>query len=358
MLQENRPILSVIIKALNEERHIAAAIESALAGLAEIDGEVILADGGSRDRTIEIARRYPITIVQLNKAEDRSCGAGAQLGFQYSRGRYLLLMDGDMRLHQGFLAAAIRFLEENPTVAGVGGHVIECEVVNAEYEQRTRRYDPDREIGPVTRLGGSGLYRRPAIDSVGYVTDRNLHGAEELDLAARLHTFGWSLARIDRSAVDHHGHTGNAYWLLFRRMRNRNASATGELFRAAFGRPHFSFLTGKDHNGLLCLIVTGWWLTLVLLPFAVSGWTAALAAAAVFLFPFVAMSLRWRSIRLAFYSITAWNAFTSCSWVGLLRPRRPPGDWIESTVLKDGSYRREAPERILASAAPASSRSS
>src|SRR5215469_13906371 len=93
MLQERRPIVSVIIKALNEERNIAAAIESALAGLGEIEGEIILADGGSRDRTVEIARRYPITIVQLNNPEDRSCGSGAQLGFQYSGGRYLLLMD-------------------------------------------------------------------------------------------------------------------------------------------------------------------------------------------------------------------------------------------------------------------------
>jgi len=354
MLQENRPTVSVIIKALNEERHIAAAIESALAGLCEIDGEVILADGGSQDRTIEIAHRYPITIVQLTRTEDRSCGAGVQLGFQYSRGRYLLLMDGDMRLHGGFLPAAISFLEENPAVAGVGGHVIECKVVNVEYEQRQRRHDPDRVIGPVTRLGGSGLYRRSAIDSIGYVTDRNLHGAEELDLGARLHARGWSLARIDCGAVDHHGHTGNAYWLLFRRMRNRNACATGELFRAALGRSHFSFVVGKDYAGLLSLIVTGWWLTLLLLPFVLSGWTAALAASGVFLLPFAAMSLRWRSIRLGLYSITAWNVFTSCSWLGLLRPRRPPADWIESTVIKEGSHRPEAPGRFSVSAAPKS----
>jgi glycosyltransferase involved in cell wall biosynthesis len=356
MLQENRPTVSVIIKCLNEGRHVAEAIESALAGLGGIDVEIILADGGSRDRTIEIARRYPITIVQLNKAEDRSCGAGAQLGFQYSRGRYLLLMDADMRLHPDFLPAAINFLEENPTVAGVGGHVVECAVVNLEYEQRHRRLDPDRAVGPVTRLGGCGLYRRSAIDSIGYVTDRNLHGAEELDLGARLHACGWSLARIDCNAVDHHGHTGNAYWLLFRRMRNGNASATGELLRAGFGRSHFLFLVGKDHNGLLCLIVTGWWLTLALLPFVLSGWMGSLAAAAVFLFPFVAMSLRWRSIRLGLYSIGAWNAFTSCSWLGLLRPRKPPADWIESTVVKDGSYRRQARERILISAGPTSAR--
>src|ERR1044072_9571827 len=99
--------VSIIIKALNEERHIGAAIESALAALRGIRGEVILADSASTDRTIEIARRYPIKIVQMTRVEDRSCGAGAQLGYQYSRGRYVWLVDGDMALKPGFLAAAI-----------------------------------------------------------------------------------------------------------------------------------------------------------------------------------------------------------------------------------------------------------
>jgi glycosyltransferase involved in cell wall biosynthesis len=121
MLQKFVVDVSIIIKALNEEQHIASAIESALAALDGMSGEVILADGASTDRTVEIARRYPINIVSLTDIQDRSCGAGAQLGFQYSRGRYLCLIDGDMRLHKEFLPAAIRFLEENSATAGVGG---------------------------------------------------------------------------------------------------------------------------------------------------------------------------------------------------------------------------------------------
>src|SRR5260221_3578925 len=120
MLEKPGPTVSIIIKALNEQRHIASAIESALAALDGIDGEVILADSGSRDRTIEIARRYPIKIVQLTNTAERSCGIGAQLGFQYSRGRYLCLIDGDMQLHDDFLLAALDCLARNPTIAGVG----------------------------------------------------------------------------------------------------------------------------------------------------------------------------------------------------------------------------------------------
>ena len=335
MLTRTRPTVSVIIKALNEERHIASAIESALAALGEIEGEVILADGGSSDGTIDIARRYPITIVQLTNAADRSCGSGAQLGFQYSSGRYLLLIDGDMQLLDGFLPAAMEVLEGNPTVAGVGGSIIDCEILNEEFEQRTKRHDPDRSAGPVTRLNCCGLYRRSAVESIGYLTDRNLHGFEELDLAARLHARGWSLVRVNRSAVNHYGHTGNAYRLLLGRVATRNSFATGELVRAALGRSHFWFVVGKDHNSLLCLLVFGWWMALGLAPSVLNGWSAVFTVGVLLLLPLAAMSLRWRSIRLALYSLTAWNVYAMSFLPGFLQARAAPTGWIDSVVLKE-----------------------
>ena len=73
--------VSVIIKALNEQANVANAIESALRAVASVGGEVILADALSDDRTVQIARRYPITIAQLVRAADRGCGSGPQLGF-------------------------------------------------------------------------------------------------------------------------------------------------------------------------------------------------------------------------------------------------------------------------------------
>jgi glycosyltransferase involved in cell wall biosynthesis len=335
MLEKTTPTVSIIIKALNEERRIASAIESALAALDGIDGEVILADAASSDRTVEIARRYPITIVQLNNMAVRSCGAGAQLGFQYSTGRFLCLLDGDMQLQDGFLPAAIRFLEDNPTVAGVGGDIVDCEISNLEFAQRTKRHDPDRRAGPVTRLNGSGVYRRSAVESIGYLTDRNLHGGEELDLGARLHANGWTLMRINLPAVNHHGHTGNAYRLLLRRVATRNSFATGELVRAAIGRPHLWFTIRNDINPALCLLVATWWATIIAAPFVLGGLGAAIATGALILFPIAAMSLRWRSFRLGLYSVTAWNVYALSFVPGFLRSRVSPTAWIDSSSVKN-----------------------
>ena len=332
-----RPTVSIIIKALNEERHIAAAIESALATLSGVGGEVILADSGSSDRTVDIARGYPIKIVQLINSMDRSCGAGAQLGFQYSSGQFLCLIDGDMELHDGFLPPAIRFLEENATVAGVGGIIVDCEIANLEFEQRTKRIDPDGRVGRVTRLHCSGLYRRSAIESIGYLTDRNLHAGEELDLGARLHARGWTLTRINHSAVDHHTHTGNAYRLLLRRVATRYSFGVGEVVRAAIGRPHFWFVVRNDNNVVLCLLVAAWWTAILVSPFVLNGFTAVFMIGALFLFPIVTMALRWRSIRHGLYSVAAWNVYALSFLPGFLRSRVSPTRWLESTVLQEGS---------------------
>src|SRR5262245_62095924 len=104
MLNRQRPRVSILIKALNEETNIAGAIESAIAALDGISGEILLADSLSTDATVEVARTYPIRIVTLARARDRSCGIGAQLGYQYSSGDYICVMDGDQRLYRGFLA--------------------------------------------------------------------------------------------------------------------------------------------------------------------------------------------------------------------------------------------------------------
>ena len=340
--------VSIIIKALNEERHIAAAIESALAASEGMDREVILADSASTDRTLEIAQRYPIKIVRMTSIEDRSCGAGAQLGFQYSTAQYVCLIDGDMRMRPGFLSAAIRFLEERPDIAGVGGMLSEHQTSNLEYVKRNAREYAVRQPGLVTRLDGGGVYRRAAIESVGYLTDRNIHGGEELELGARLVARGWKLARLPLPDVDHYGHSGSAYRLLLRRWITKVAFANGEVLRAALGQRHLPMVLSAHKRMLTLLVfVHAWWLSLLAAPFLVRGFMPLIAIVALLaLFPFVAMSLRFRSIRIGVYSVMAWQINALGFWPGLLRRRIPPADWIASAVVHDGSEKQKGTDRL------------
>ena len=78
--------------------------------------------------------------------------------------------------------------------AGVTGHVEEMNQTSLEYVRRGRRISPENRIGSIDRMNGGGLYRRKAIEQVGYLSDRNLHGYEEFDLGVRLRAQGWTPA--------------------------------------------------------------------------------------------------------------------------------------------------------------------
>jgi glycosyltransferase involved in cell wall biosynthesis len=336
-----RPELSIIIKALNEERRIGATVESALAALraADVDGEVILADSASTDRTVEIAARYPIRIVRLNRVADRSCGAGVQLGYQYCGGRFVCLVDGDMQLDAGFLSDALRFLKDHPHYAGVGGIVVEREAENLEYVKRASAHDSDRVPGTVDQLDCGGLYRRDAIEAAGYFGDRNLHSREEMELGVRLRVRGWKLARIDVPAVDHHGHSGSAYALLLHRWRSKLAFGTGEVLRATIGRDAFWPALRKMRREMFLLAaVHAWWLALIAAALATAMWLHGLFVfAAIALLPFAVMALKCRSLRIGLYSVAAWNVYAAGIWPGLFGRRVDPTAWIDSTVVQDGS---------------------
>jgi len=338
MLGTPRPTVSIIIKALNEERRIAGAIESALAALQGFGGEVILADCASNDRTVEIAAKYPIKIARMSKIEDRSCGAACQLGYQYSSGRYICLIDGDMRLREGFLSAAVRFLEENLEVAGVAGSLIEQEKENLEFIMEAEFEPVRRPPGPAPVLEGTGMYRREAITSVSYFGDRNLHAGEDLDLAARLKAEGWKLARLNLPFVDHYGHSGDAYRLLLRRWKTRYAFGNGEAIRASLGKSHFWPLLQMMKKSIFQLsLVHAWWFCLLVLPFIAGGAEqATLTIAILGLLPFAVIALRYRSIRRGIYRVVFLNFNAAAIWPGLLRRAySDPADWIDSTLIRD-----------------------
>ncbi|MBP1887950.1 glycosyltransferase family 2 protein [Sinorhizobium mexicanum] len=326
--------ISVIIKTLNEEKRIAATIESVVAALAGKEGEIIVADSGSTDRTVEIASQYPVTIAQIVPPALPSCGIGPQLGFQYSRHAFVCLMDGDMLLDAGFLDEAIAFLAENLSVAGVTGHVEEMLVSNLEFARRVKRNAPENRIGPIDRMNGGGIYRRAAIEDVGYLSDRNLHGYEEFELGVRLRSAGWGLHRLDRRFVQHFGHTVNSYRLLVRRWKSKYLYGIGELLRASLGKPYFLQVLRELPELKLWAFVYLWWaLSLGLVLFLSDKGMAMAAVSAMFAAVVLVVSLKKRGLGMGLYTVVAWFFHAAALPVGLLRSRLKPAAPIESRIL-------------------------
>jgi glycosyltransferase involved in cell wall biosynthesis len=328
--------LSIIIKALNEEESIDAAIRSALAAVEPFSGEVILADSASTDRTVEIAKAYPVTIVQLANPSQRRCGIGPQLGYQFARGRYVYILDGDMQLEPGFLPAAIEALENDPTLGGVAGLVQQQSESNYQFRGLKRRNVEGRS-GEAPWLDMGGLYRRSALEEVGYFSNRNLHAFEELELGVRLGAAGWTLRRLDLPAVRHRGYDLDSLALLRRRWRSRYLLGAGEVLKASWGRPWFRKVLFTQRLLLLALgIWTGAIGALLLLP--VSPWPLAVVALSV-----VALvglrAMRIGSLGDALLGQLIWQVHAIALVRGVLAPTVDPRSPIAARLLQDSRDR-------------------
>jgi len=88
------PELSIVMPCLNEEDTIGICIEKANKVMLDsgIDGEVVVADNGSKDQSQIIAKKLGARIIHV---EERGYGAALMGGIENSRGRFVIMGDCD-----------------------------------------------------------------------------------------------------------------------------------------------------------------------------------------------------------------------------------------------------------------------
>ncbi len=87
------PKISIIIPTINE----ASNLPLLLSDLSSIqkEGEIIIVDGGSKDKTIEVANIYGATVCQ---SKERNRGLQLDMGAKNSKGDWLIFLHADTRL--------------------------------------------------------------------------------------------------------------------------------------------------------------------------------------------------------------------------------------------------------------------
>lgn len=112
-----KPFVSIIMPALNEELHIREAVTSVLPDTSVVDYEVIVADGGSTDRTCNIVNEITAAnpCVRLLHNPKRIQSAGVNLGAQAAdpRATYMLRADCHFEYPKGFAERCIATLVEH-----------------------------------------------------------------------------------------------------------------------------------------------------------------------------------------------------------------------------------------------------
>ena len=88
-------LVSVVIPCLNEAENIEQCVATALRAmeLAEISGEVVVADNDSEDASAELAERAGARVVHEPL---RGYGSAYLAGFAAARGEYIVMADADL----------------------------------------------------------------------------------------------------------------------------------------------------------------------------------------------------------------------------------------------------------------------
>lgn len=106
MTASDAPLVSVCMPCFNAARTLADSIESVLSQSWH-NLELIIADDGSSDNSLEVARRYSSSRVKvLSLAHGGQCVA-ANEAFAASCGQYVKFMDADDLLSPGFIEAQV-----------------------------------------------------------------------------------------------------------------------------------------------------------------------------------------------------------------------------------------------------------
>jgi glycosyltransferase involved in cell wall biosynthesis len=166
--------VSVLMTSYNQEKYIAAAIDSILLQEVSFDYEVVIGEDASTDRTREIVlefeKKHPDKIrVLLRDAaaaeRDRARGLGGKANFvngiQSCRGEFVALLDGDdywTDFHK--LEKLVTFLESHPECS-VGFH--DAMVIFEDGSEAPHRLYPadQKEITTLAEMVSSGVFPVP-----------------------------------------------------------------------------------------------------------------------------------------------------------------------------------------------------
>ncbi len=119
--------LSIITVTYCSEKQIETLIRSVQKGCSKISYEHILVDNGSSDNTLALIQSFGDAVICLDNKENLGFSKANQLGYQKSKGCYLLFLNPDMEVEEKSLDKLFEWMDSRSEI-GIAG----CRLVDHE----------------------------------------------------------------------------------------------------------------------------------------------------------------------------------------------------------------------------------
>jgi biofilm PGA synthesis N-glycosyltransferase PgaC len=265
---QRQPRVVALVPVHNGEEDLGPAIESLLAQTWPIDEIVIMSDN-SIDGTVEVASRYPVTVVESTSNRYKKAGALNEAWKKYAQDAvYVVCIDDDTRLPEWAVEHWVRELEENPIVGGsssqpvMTGNDLLSRIQRAEFAESATL---SLRRGWCRVVSGTGcMFRNEALREASLIPEQDgpwtyKSVVEDYHLTFQLRKMGWlCVMSPDVYCLTGSMKTIKALW----HQRIKWQSGTiGDLINFGFNRLNWREWV-QQFFGLICVVFWLLWLTL------------------------------------------------------------------------------------------------
>lgn len=189
---EKRPLVSIIIPALNAERFLAQTLEG-VKKQTYPSIEVIVMSGGSKDKTEEIVKKYGARIFRYGLERSEK----VNYGVKKAKGKYCYRIDDDFVLEPGVVEQCVKECEEEG-YDGIAVHNTSAEGLGFWSDVRKLERNCYRDDDLIV---GVRFFSKKAFNKINGF-DTSLFGPEDYDFHNRFLAAGFKYGRI--TAIERH----------------------------------------------------------------------------------------------------------------------------------------------------------
>ncbi len=211
-------LISVVIPNWNGAHHLPVCLES-LRRQTHPRVEVIIADNGSSDESLELLARDYAEVRTLALGENRGFTGACNAGMRAAQGEIVVLLNNDTEVAPrwleevaaafqrhpgaGIIASKMLLFDQRDTfhTAGDFFRVDGTPGNRGVWQKDTGQFEREEHV--FSACGGSAAYRKTMLDQVGLLDDDFFFSCEDLDLAWRAQLSGWRCIYAPRAVVYH-----------------------------------------------------------------------------------------------------------------------------------------------------------